>query len=175
MNGALKHKLSQGVIFMRTRLGDAQDWPFIYELSKTAILSSISPWRIQTSERTLSYREGMLKGFWKWIQQTGSLILIAEAEQEGQNLSVGYLILYLEARDEFTGLKQGWIMDLAVLPTWRRKGVGRLLMDAAERHCREAGLEYLGLAVTSTNERALQLYQDIGFAEERKLMLKVLK
>ena len=156
---------------MRVRLGDVRDWPFIYALGKLGIPHSISPWRKQPMEETLKYRESILRGFWTWIQQSGSIVLIAEASVE----AVGYLVLQTSSREELTGVLQGWIMDFAVLPEWRGKGVGRELLKAAEDHCGEQGIPYLGLAVSSHNVRALHLYEQFGFAEERKLMVKRLE
>lgn len=156
---------------MQIRLGGKEDWPFVYSLSKSVIPDSVSPWRKQALDKTLKYRDNILRGFWRWIEQTGSKVFIAEEEER----PVGYLILYLDSREELTGLLQGWVMDFAVLEQWRGRGIGKALLQAAEDYCRAEGLDYLGLAVTSNNQRALQLYQDFGFAEERKLMVKVLK
>jgi len=143
----------------------------MYALGKDVIPASISPWRKQPMEDTLKYREKILKGFWTWIQQTDSRVFIAETEK-GEPM--GYLVLYPSSREELTGVLQTWIMDFAVLPKYRRQGVGRTLMESAEQYSREQGIPYLGLAVSSHNLHALQLYEMLGFAEERKLMVKVL-
>lgn len=165
---------------MRVRQGDVRDWPFIFALGKVGIPHSISPWRKQPLEETMKYREKILKGFWTWIQQTESIVFIAEETEEDEGLgtgkmqSKGYLVLHATSREELTGVTQGWIMDLAVLPEWRGKGVGHALLEAAENYCREQGIPYLGLAVSSHNLSALRLYEKNGFAEERKLMVKPL-
>ncbi|MHB8073761.1 GNAT family N-acetyltransferase [Desulfosporosinus fructosivorans] len=168
---------------MRVRLGNVRDWPFMYALGKQGIAHSISPWREQPMEETLKYRESILRGFWNWIQQSGSIVFISEdsaeegksSSESGKAYSVGYLVLQTSAREELTGVSQGWIMDFAVLPEWRGKGVGRELLEAAEDYCSEQGIPYLGLAVSSHNVRALHLYEQFGFAEERKLMVKRVK
>lgn len=144
----------------------------MYELAKRVIPVNISPWRQQPMEETMKYRIKMLKNFWAWINQSGSKVFIAEMEQEKP---AGFLVLYPNAVEELTGLPQGWVMDIAVLEDYRNHGIGRVLMEAAETYCREQGIEYLGLAVSSHNVQAVKLYQSLGFAEERKLMVKVLK
>lgn len=178
---------------MRIRQGDVRDWPFIFALGKTVIPASISPWRKQPMEETLKFREGILKGFWTWIQQSDSKVFIAEDQtqapahgeagagvegEEDNNTQklqpIGYLVLYTSSREELTGVIQGWVMDLGVLPERRGKGAGRALLQAAEDYCREHGIPYLGLAVSSHNVKALRLYEHFGFAEERKLLVKVL-
>jgi len=131
-------------------------------------------------EETLKYREGILKGFWTWIQQSESIVFIAEGPVEegesgaktGKRHRMGYLVLHTSSREELTGVFQGWIMDLGVLPEFRGKGVALALLKAAENYCRDHGIPYLGLAVSSHNVRALRLYEQFGFAEERKLMVK---
>jgi len=168
---------------MRIRQGDVRDWPFMYSLAKIGILDSISPWRKQATEETLNYRETILKGFWAWIQQSGSTVFIAEVPVEKRksgsetekNQPIGYLVLHASSREEITGVNQGWIMDLEVLQEWRGKGAGKMLLKAAEHHCRELRVPYIGLAVTSHNVRALRLYEKFGYAEERKLMVKLLE
>lgn len=165
---------------MLVRQGDVRDWPFIFSLGKLCIPASISPWREQSMEETLKYREGILKGFWSWIQQSSAIVFIAEdlveegeSEAEmGKKQSIGYLVLHTSSREELTGVSQGWIMDFGVLPEWRGKGAGLLLLKAAENYCRIEKILYLGLAVSSHNVKALRLYEQFGFAEERKLMVK---
>lgn len=156
---------------MRVRRGNIRDWPFIFNLSCSAAEDSISPWRKQSVEETLSYRRKCTKGLWVWIQQTGSVLFIAENEEK----AIGYLILHPGNIEEITGLPQGWVMDIAVLPAYRGRGAARALLKEAEDYCRGTGLSYLGLAVSSHNIKALSLYESLGFVEERKLMVKVLK
>lgn len=157
---------------MLIRQGTIQDWPFMYELAKEVIPVNISPWRKQQLEVTMEYRLRMLKNFWSWIRQTDSKVLIAENDEKK---SIGFCVIYPKAVEELTGLPQAWIMDISVAADYRNQGVGRALMEAAERYCRDEDIPYLGLAVSTHNLQALKLYQDLGFIEERKQMVKVLK
>lgn len=164
---------------MQVRQGNVRDWPFMYALGKIGIPESISPWRKQPMEVTLKYREEFLRGFWTWIQQSeAKVFIVEEVKQEAEEAQsvhpLGYLVLHDSAREELTGLTQGWIMDIVVLPEWRGKGAGKVLLKAAEDHCKEQGISYLGLAVSSHNIKALKLYESYGFAEERKLLVKQL-
>ncbi len=157
---------------MLIRQGTYQDWPFMFELGKEVIPVNISPWRQQPLEVTMEYRLKLLKNFWSWVRQSNSRVLIAENDEKRP---IGFCVIYPKAVEELTGLPQAWIMDIAVVADYRNQGVGRALMEAAERYCREEDIPYLGLAVSSHNVQALKLYQDLGFVEERKLMVKVLK
>ncbi|MDI6812851.1 MAG: GNAT family N-acetyltransferase [Desulfitobacteriaceae bacterium] len=160
---------------MQIRFGDVQDWPFLYALGKTVIMDSVSPWRQQSESKTMKYRTSVLNGFWTWIQQNNAIIFVAESEEKENPVKAGYLVLYPESREELTGMIQGWVMDVAVLPEFRGQGMGRALLVAAEDYCRDTGIEYLGLAVSSHNVKALALYEQLGYAEERKLMVKVVR
>ena len=56
------------------------------------------------------------------------------------------------------------VHDLAVLPGERGRGVGRALLDEAERRARARGCCKLTLEVHETNTGARRLYRDFGFA-----------
>jgi ribosomal protein S18 acetylase RimI-like enzyme len=55
------------------------------------------------------------------------------------------------------------IHDLAVLPDYRGRGVGRLLLEAVELKGRELGCCKLTLEVREDNRRAQRLYHRFGF------------
>jgi ribosomal protein S18 acetylase RimI-like enzyme len=57
------------------------------------------------------------------------------------------------------------VHDLAVIPGWRGKGVGRALLTAAEAHARELGCCKLTLEVQDDNTPARRLYGRFGFRE----------
>ncbi|MFZ2057790.1 MAG: GNAT family acetyltransferase [Acidimicrobiales bacterium] len=58
---------------------------------------------------------------------------------------------------------RGWINYLAVHPDHRRQGLGRLLMDVAERRLRDLGCAKVNLQVRASNERATEFYRQIGY------------
>jgi GNAT superfamily N-acetyltransferase len=55
------------------------------------------------------------------------------------------------------------IHDLAVLPPYRGRGIGRALLQAAEEHARLQGCCRLTLEVLESNAGARALYQRFGF------------
>jgi ribosomal protein S18 acetylase RimI-like enzyme len=55
------------------------------------------------------------------------------------------------------------IHDLAVLPQYRGRGIGRALLAAAEDHARAKGCCKLTLEVQDDNARARSLYRRFGF------------
>ena len=58
---------------------------------------------------------------------------------------------------------RGWVNYLAVHPDHRRQGLGRLLMDVAERRLRDLGCAELNLQVRASNETATEFYRQIGY------------
>lgn len=69
---------------------------------------------------------------------------------------VGYIGVHL-VQDEAE------VMNLAVLPAFRRRGFGRRLLQTALAFCRENGCVRLFLEVRESNEAALALYRSLGF------------
>jgi ribosomal protein S18 acetylase RimI-like enzyme len=58
---------------------------------------------------------------------------------------------------------RGWINYLAVHPAHRRRGLGRLLMAAAEQRLTELGCPKVNLQVRGSNTEALAFYGRIGY------------
>jgi len=149
------------------RGGSVRDWPFIHELALESIPYSMSPYREVTKGHVVNYRNQTMSGFWAWVQRSQSKVFIAEEKER-----LGYLILNDRAIDELTGLPQAWVMDIAVKKEHWSRGVGQKLLQKAEEYCKNNGIQYLGLAVTTSNHRAASIYEKMGFNEERKLMVK---
>jgi ribosomal protein S18 acetylase RimI-like enzyme len=59
--------------------------------------------------------------------------------------------------------RQGHLPQVAVLPEYQRQGIGRRLLDYSLRRLAEGGFETLSLIVSCANNRALTLYQAMGF------------
>lgn len=61
------------------------------------------------------------------------------------------------------------ICDLAVLPAYRRRGIGTVLMRELLRWCADQGAAFVELTCTPDNRAALALYARFGFAPVRTL------
>jgi len=57
------------------------------------------------------------------------------------------------------------VHDLAVLPAYRRRGVGRGLLEQVERRARELDCVKITLEVREENTAALALYRSFGFGD----------
>jgi ribosomal protein S18 acetylase RimI-like enzyme len=57
------------------------------------------------------------------------------------------------------------IHDLAVLPEYRGRGIGRRLLERVEAKGHALGCAKLTLEVRADNHRAQRLYQQVGFGD----------
>lgn len=93
-------------------------------------------------------------------QHPSSLVLLAFAEKKPvgiANCFVGF--------STFSAKPLLNIHDLAVLPEFRGKGVGRQLLEAAEAKASELGCCKLTLEVRADNSRAREVYKQFGFGD----------
>ena len=56
------------------------------------------------------------------------------------------------------------IHRIAVFPTWQKKGVGRKLIEFAEKKAKESGYKSIRLDVASSSEHLIKLYESIGYS-----------
>lgn len=61
---------------------------------------------------------------------------------------------------------EGEIQRIAVLPSYRRLGLGRKMMEAMIKYSRENQAEAVSLEVRAGNTAARRLYESYGFTEE---------
>jgi GNAT superfamily N-acetyltransferase len=91
-----------------------------------------------------------------------SVIYLAMDETVTPPTAVGFVQLY----PSFSSVRMQriWILnDLFVAESARRRGVGRLLMDAALQLARDTGAVRLALATGKTNHTAKSLYLALGY------------
>lgn len=78
-------------------------------------------------------------------------------------------ILLGETKGPFTNDFSGIILELYVLPQFRKYGVGKMLMTYALDHFKHIGLKRVQLNVFAGNP-ARRLYENLGFQEVASLM-----
>lgn len=66
---------------------------------------------------------------------------------------------------------RGWVYYLAVSPDRRRAGLGRRLMEEAERWLRQHGVVKLNLMVRHSNHAAVGFYEQLGFRDAEVTVL----
>ena len=68
-----------------------------------------------------------------------------------------------------------FVSDLVVAARWRRRGIGRRLLDAAEHFAHAHGAGTLKLDVLDGNAGARRVYANAGFATRRLELMKALR
>ena len=58
---------------------------------------------------------------------------------------------------------EGYVTNVAVLPAYRRQGIGECLVREAIRGAKQRGCDFLSLEVRVGNARAIRLYEKLGF------------
>jgi ribosomal protein S18 acetylase RimI-like enzyme len=66
---------------------------------------------------------------------------------------------------------RGWIYSLAVAPSYRRQGVGTLLVWRAEKALADRGCMKINLQILEGNESVAAFYESLGFAVEKRISM----
>jgi ribosomal protein S18 acetylase RimI-like enzyme len=104
------------------------------------------------------------------LARPGNLLFVAEVDGERAGL-----LWFGPNRNLVTGEEEGWIYNVTVLPARRGQGIGRLLMQHAERHATQAGYAVIGLMVAVHNQTARELYHRLDYRDSNILMRKRLQ
>jgi ribosomal protein S18 acetylase RimI-like enzyme len=109
-------------------------------------------------------RDSLQKAFDSTVE---SFIFIAE--QDGKKLG---FIQFGEDKEFFSGEPHAYIANLAIAKEAEGRGVGKFLMQAAEKWAREKGYRFISLYVFGTNHHARNFYEKLGYDED---LLKLTK
>jgi ribosomal protein S18 acetylase RimI-like enzyme len=66
---------------------------------------------------------------------------------------------------------RGWIYSLAVLPSHRSKGIGKLLMQHAESALQKLGCLKVNLQVLENNVGVVDFYKKLGYSMEPRISM----
>lgn len=150
---------------MVVRPAVSEDAEFIRRAARRFTESGLPEWRNQ--EKALEFHRLETEAVLAAVA-AGETVLIAEED----SVSLGFI--YLKAEEDFlTGEAQGYISDVAVAAEAEGRGVGRVLMQAAEDWARGCGYRILALDVFAANQRARLFYARHGFVEQTLKMIKV--
>jgi len=106
-------------------------------------------------------------GLWKLLQD-GNLGCAWIAEQGAE--VAGYVLLTFNYDLEFGGY-EGIITDLFLREKFRGCGIGRLMIDRVEAHCRADGISTIELQVEIENRTAHSFYRKLGFSQLPRLVM----
>ena len=116
-------------------------------VSELEVRTFSEPWRRESFERLLEVPSVIVR-----------VVDDPAAAAPGRSTLIGYGIVLVAA-------DQGELANIAVVATYRGRGVGRLLLNDLLERARAAGVRQLFLEVRVSNEAALRLYASAGFEE----------
>lgn len=96
------------------------------------------------------------RSFNRWLSQRHRVFLVCE---ENQTLC-GYILVILRR-----GTSLSRMYSLAVDPSFRGRGLARMLIEHAEIEARDAGALYMRLEVARNNTSAINLYEKLGYVQ----------
>ena len=96
---------------------------------------------------------------WPWVDVLAALIFADTVRLKAvvKDQAVGFVIGDRRRRQGV-----GWIASLGVHPDFRRRGIGRQLLEACER---ELAMPRIRLTLRRSNTSARRLYEEAGFVE----------
>jgi ribosomal protein S18 acetylase RimI-like enzyme len=97
-------------------------------------------------------------------------IFVAEALEQDPPLIIGFIAMSI-----VRGLTEGrgLINDMAVLPTYQRRGVGSALFEAVLRRADRLNLRSIMVNTQRANDRVRAFYSALGFAQSEIMHLKL--
>lgn len=122
---------------MTIRRMSAADIPFAAEIER---LCFVHPWSEQSINEEMS--------------KENSVFLMAFEDET----PIGYVGLS-------TILDEGYMGNLGVVEEYRRKGIGRALMNELINECKAMDSAFVTLEVRASNTPAVKLYESLGFTE----------
>ncbi len=116
----------------------------VKEVTDIERLSFISPW----SESS----------FLNELRNEVSYSFVAKVEIEGREIVAGYIIFWIVG-------SEAHILNIAVHPRFRRRGIGKKLLLHALKYSLIKGVEDVYLEVRVSNIPAIRLYEALGFVQ----------
>lgn len=150
--------LTEGGTDIRIRPAVRADIPFVEELYERVEATGAPHWRQDgPSPYTTDWIEHIIEK-----HPANQILLIAE-DSDGKRLGYTWA---LSLTDFDANVPHGHIAGVGVSPAAEGRGVGTVLVHAAEEWCREQGLGEVTLHCYIANQRAHRLYERLGFEDE---------
>ena len=119
----------------------------------------------KTREQCKCICEEKLESMNNYVKQGSAIILGAIIDNE----LVGFLWLY---KHDYWGEPRLHINQIAVRIRYRGKGIGKSLIEEAEKQAKYLDVHTIDLFVSENNMQALVMYDKLGFKTERRYLKK---
>lgn len=143
------------------------DESVILRLAEQLAAFPVPPWRTKVEIASADHeilREAI-------ATRRGDAVVLMAENAAGNPIGV----LFVSTRqDYFTAKPHAHVEVVALDPAAQGQGLGRLLMEEAERWARSRGYGSITLNVFATNSRAVAFYERLGYAVETLHLWKAL-
>jgi ribosomal protein S18 acetylase RimI-like enzyme len=127
----------------------------------------VAPWRVATAVRT-AVEEWVREAVDSEVSESRAIFV---ADEGGK--VVGFVTT--STRRHFAGDLDAYVGELVVDRRAERRGIGRMLMAAAEDWARKQGLAHISLDTGAANAHARAFYRALGYQEEDVKLTKPLR
>jgi ribosomal protein S18 acetylase RimI-like enzyme len=147
------HRLMHSQVSIR--IGTTADIPAIAAVVNSAFEIETFFDGERTDEKNIA--EMMLKGKFLLMEDaSGHLLASVYVEVRGELIAHDQLIV---------GDQRAYFGMFAVEPSHQSMGLGRLMVGAAEKHCRSNGYKFIDFKVLSLRTKLLPFYHQLGYME----------
>lgn len=107
----------------------------------------------------------------KCIRAKNTLVLVVEAD----NKIVGYINTTIKSLPQiYVHNKEAYVLGLFISQEYRKKGLGKKLLEETEKWAKRKGVFAISLRVVTENKPAFQAYKKLGFFEHHYAISKVI-
>jgi GNAT superfamily N-acetyltransferase len=94
---------------------------------------------------------------------------------ENQGRIIGHMVVRVNILRPplFVHGKEAFIEEIFIVESYRRKGIGSLLLQETEEWAKKKGIFSIGLFVSTKNKTAFSAYKKSGFFEHHMKMSKI--
>jgi len=143
-----------------------EDYDFIFKLSPD--LAQVADFKWHSDATIQKMQDDYI---YQMLNQKSIPHITLIAEQDG--ISLGFIHV-CEHKDSISNEVCGTVPLLAVSSTAQGMGIGKQLMNAAQKWAKKQGYRLLHLEVFANNGKAQNFYQNLGFEAETLHMVKPL-
>lgn len=97
------------------------------------------------------------------ITDPNVVVLAVDGKGEDAGRVVGVARAQIRARPFYTPIKEGVILDIYLMPAYRRHGAGAYLLAETTKHLKSRGADLVTAEFPSQNEIAVKFYAKHGF------------
>lgn len=112
----------------------------------------------------LKVRDDLTQKVKEWLgrvmKSDRHIVLVAETD-DGK--VIGVLVGEVRDRIFYEPSEEGVIMDFYVMPEYRRRGIGKLMLDEAIKRLREKGAKLISAEFPAQNQISSSFYKKYGF------------